>query len=329
MYYSLKPPRKFMLFRKYLFSTLFICLSSPVLASKCLFISSYHTGYEWSDGVALGLRNTLRGECEIKQFDMDTKRHKDEISIKQAALTAKALIDEWQPDVVITADDNAAKYVIASYYRDAPIPFVFCGINWSVEEYGLPYSNTTGIVEVAPIGLLLTQASNIVGGADSAVYIGADTLTERKNLHRFTLAAEDHRINLKGYLVSTSSEWIKAYKIGQNHDFLIIGSNSGIKDWDATAVKQYVHTHTRKLSATNHGWMLPYTMLGFTKDPEEQGVWAGKAAIAVLNGAKPNEIPIVSNRKWEIWINEEIVKSSGIEIPDAFVMKAKKESEHR
>ena len=140
--------RKFIPYSSYLIFTFLYFLSHSVLASKCLFISSYHTGYEWSDGVELGLRSTLQGECEIKQFDMDTKRNKDETSIKQAALAAKALIDEWQPDVVITADDNAAKHVIASHYRDAPIPFVFCGVNWSVEEYGFPYANTLSLIHI-------------------------------------------------------------------------------------------------------------------------------------------------------------------------------------
>ena len=308
---------------------LFFCFTDSALANKCLFISSYHSGYEWSDGVELGLRRTLEGECEIKQFDMDTKRHKDETSIKQAAETAKALIDEWQPDVVITADDNAAKYVIASHYRDASLPFVFCGINWSVEEYGFPYTNTTGMVEVAPIGLLLAKAMSILDGAASAVYIGADTLTERKNLQRFATAAHDHDITLKSYLVNTASEWMKVYETAQNSDFLIIGSKSGIKNWDKTAIEKFVLTHTRKLSATNHGWMLPYTILGFTKVPEEHGVWAGKAAIAILNGVKPNEIPIVSNRKWNPWVNDVILKSSGIEIPNSLAKKARKISERQ
>ena len=322
-------PRRFIPFSPYLLFTLLYCLPHSALAYKCLFISSYHSGYEWSDGVELGLRNTLQGECEIKQFDMDTKRHKDKTSINQAALKAKALIDEWQPDVVITADDNAAKHVVASHYRDASIPFVFCGVNWSVEEYGFPYTNTTGIVEVAPIGLLLTKAMSILGGATSAVYIGADTLTERKNLQRFATAAHDHGITLKSHLVSVSSDWKKAYKAAQDHDFLIIGSRSGIKGWDNIAMEQFVHTHTQKLSATNHGWMLPYTILGFTKVPEEHGVWAGKAAIAILNGARPNDIPIVSNRKWDLWLNDVIVKSSGIEIPDTLARKAKKISEQK
>ncbi|MES9974447.1 MAG: hypothetical protein ABW094_09315, partial [Candidatus Thiodiazotropha sp.] len=129
-------------------------LSGQAVANKCLFISSYHTGYAWSDGVESGLRETLGGKCELKQFDMDTKRHKDEVSKKEAARKARELIERWRPDVVITADDNAAKYVIKPFFKDHQVPFVFCGINWNVDEYGFPYSNTTGMVEVAPIDVL-------------------------------------------------------------------------------------------------------------------------------------------------------------------------------
>ena len=43
---------------------------------------------------------------------MNTKRRKGEADKKQAALQAKASIEEWQPDVVITADDNAALRII-------------------------------------------------------------------------------------------------------------------------------------------------------------------------------------------------------------------------
>jgi ABC-type uncharacterized transport system substrate-binding protein len=298
----------------------------PALASKCLFISSYHSGYAWSDGVERGLRKTLNGVCEIIQFDMDSKRHKEEESIKHAAVVAKTIIEEWKPDVVIAADDNAAKYLIQSYYKDAPIPFVFCGINWDIRDYDLPYSNTTGMVEVAPIGLLIHKAIDILGGAQSALYIGADTLTERKNLERFTTASKDHNITLASRLVSSTQEWINAYAAGQMYDFIIIGSNSGIKDWDTDTIKQFVLTHTHKLSTTNHGWMMPYTLLGFTKNPEEQGVWAGNAALAILKGVKPSNIPITSNKKWDIWINEDILKSSSIHIPEDLFRIANKAS---
>jgi ABC-type uncharacterized transport system substrate-binding protein len=297
---------------------------SRAVAGKCLFVSSYHTGYAWSDGVESGLRETLDGKCELKQFDMDTKRHKDEMSIKDAAQKAKELIEHWQPDVVITADDNAAKYLIKPFFKDHQIPFVFCGINWNVDDYGFPYSNTTGMVEVAPIDVLFDNARHIQGGAHKAIYLGANTLTEEKNLRRFERAAEKHGIILEHRLVNTTKDWMSAYAEAQNFDFVVIGSNSGINDWDTKAVSDYVVKSTKTLSLTNHGWMMPFTILGLTKIPEEHGEWAALAALAILDGIKPNEIPIVSNRKWDIWVNDAILEQSGVRFPESLQRKAKK-----
>jgi hypothetical protein len=49
---------------------------------------------------------------------MDAKRHKEPEEIAQKALEAKALIEAWRPDVVITADDDAAQYLIMPFYKD-------------------------------------------------------------------------------------------------------------------------------------------------------------------------------------------------------------------
>ncbi len=301
-----------------------VLMSSNALAGKCLFVSSYHKGYAWSDGVERGLRATLAGKCELKQFDMNTKRHKDEESKKKAALHAKQLIETWKPDVVITADDNAAKYLIQPYFKDHAVPFVFCGINWNVDGYGFPYKNTTGIVEVAPIDALFERARKIQGTVESAMYIGADTLTEKKNLSRFISAARKHNVFLDNRLVSTTADWVAAYKKAQDYDFVIIGSSSGINDWKAEEVRQSVQSFSKSLSLTNHGWMMPFTILGLTKVPEEHGEWAGQAALAILDGAKPTDLPIVSNRKWDIWVNHNILKRSSIRLPKALIRKAKK-----
>ena len=167
---------------------IFICVlliaaqPRPSEAARCLYVSSYHQGYEWSDGVERGLRSVLSGKCEIRQFDMDTKRKRSERDKVNSALEAKRIIEEWRPDVVITSDDNAAKYLIKPYYRDHTLPFVFSGLNWTVKEYEFPYRNVTGIVEVAPIRPMLEQARSIVQGARRFFYLGFKTFTEKKNL---------------------------------------------------------------------------------------------------------------------------------------------------
>ncbi len=298
--------------------------SGAATASKCLFVSSYHKGYAWSDGVERGLRSVLEGKCELRQFDMDTKRNKSTEHKVQSALKAKEIIESWKPDIVITADDNAAKYLIQAHYKDSDVPFVFNGVNWTAEEYGFPYSNVTGMVEVAPIRDMLETAARIAAPGRQAFYLGANTLTEEKNLRRVKDAASELGIQLDSRLASTSSEWIDAFKRAQSYDFVVLGSNSGINDWNKRRIVDSVARYSRRLTVTSHGWMMPYAMFGMTKVPEEHGEWSGQVALAILEGAKPEEIPIISNRKCDLWSNEPLLQAAGVQLPKALKHKAKR-----
>lgn len=296
-------------------------------AARCLFVSSYHQGYAWSDGVERGLRSVLEGRCELRQFDMDTKRGKDDASKRSAADQARSLIESWKPDVVITADDAAAKYLIVPFYRDHAVPFVFSGVNWTAKEYGFPFSNVTGMVEVAPIRTMLEAAQASVGGTGTAFYVGANTLTERKNLARVEEAAAEIGLVLDSRLVGTAGEWIEAHAQAQDaHAFLVLGSHAGINDWEGNLdrVLAAVRHSSRRLSVTNHDWMMPFAMLGMTKIPEEQGVWSAQAALAILEGTRPSEIPIIANRQWDVWVNHELLEAAQLELPDDLRRRAKK-----
>ena len=290
---------------------------------KCLFVSSYHQGYAWSDGVERGLRQTLDGKCEIRQFDMDTKRHKEPPDIINAARKAKRIIDEWQPDVVITADDHAARHLIMPYFRDAKLPFVFCGVNWSVAEYGFPYRNVTGMIEVAPVKAMIAEAMGLVPGAGRVLYIGANTSTERKNAARLRAAARDMGLAFEAQFSASLGSWINAYQRAQDFDFIIVGSNAGINDWNDAEALAAILPITRRLTVTSHEWMMPVTMLGMTKVPAEQGEWAGKVALQILAGAEPISIPIIANRKWDLYLNMTLVEAAGIEMPAQLLSKSK------
>jgi ABC-type uncharacterized transport system substrate-binding protein len=267
---------------------LLLCLSHSLAAEslpRCLFVSSYHQGYAWSDGVEKGLRDTLEGRCKLDQVNLDTKRIKDPATIRKKVNALRRQIDYTQPDVIITADDNAAKYLIQPYYIDSDIPFVFCGINWSVKNYGFPASNITGMIEIAPIKPLMEWVTRLVPGTQTASYIGADTLTEKKNYERYRALGEKMGITVKQNLVPSNEQWKEAYKKAQEDDFVIIGSNAGINDWDAKGNVQTLPALTSRISITVHEWMMPYTSLGFTKLPEEQGIWAGQTALAIVEQA--------------------------------------------
>ena len=97
--------------------TLFIMPEASAADKKCLFVSSYHQGYEWSDGVERGLRAVLEGKCEYRQFDMDTKRRKSAEEKKQSALEAKGITPvasgpEYIPTTMSELPEDKAKEVL-------------------------------------------------------------------------------------------------------------------------------------------------------------------------------------------------------------------------
>ena len=302
-----------------------LLLAAPTAMAlpKCLFVSSYHQGYAWSDGVELGLRRTLEEKCVLRQFDMDTKRRKEIHQIKAAALEAKQLIETWRPDVVITADDHAARHLIQPYFRDSAVPFVFCGVNWTVKEYGFPYTNVTGMIEVAPVKAMIAEAKALVPGAARVLYLGANTTTERKNAARLRDAAEAHGLSFEAQFASSLGSWVDAYEYAQDFDFVIIGSNAGINDWAWEDAVAAIEPLTRRLTVTSHKWMMPVSMLGMTKVAEEQGEWAGKVALQILDGVAPDSIPVIANRKWDLYLNMGLIERSPVKLPSQLASKGK------
>ena len=147
---------------------------------KVLYIDSYHQGYAWSDGITKGVEMKMKGTgVNLKIIRMDTKRNSDDEFKRDAAKKAKAVIKDFKPDVVIASDDNASKFLIKPYYKDADLPFVFCGVNWDAKVYDYPYKNVTGIVEVAPIPILIEQMELYANGKRIG-FIGPDIITAQK-----------------------------------------------------------------------------------------------------------------------------------------------------
>ena len=315
----------FAILMAYLLLSFFV--SNPGLADEdqhtCVYISSYHRGFEWSDRVEAGLRAHLSGHCRIVQFDMDTKRFKEPEDILAAASAALELIRKEQPDVVITSDDNAARYLIVPHLLDTELPVVFSGINWTVEEYGFPAKNVTGIVEVAPLAPLISAASEVVPDARRVVYVSDKTLTESKNFERYSRAADEAGIKIDQLRASTFKQWLEAFVKSQSYDFVIIGGVAGINDWDDETAVKHVEENTRVLTVTTHEWLMPYASLGYTLIPEEHGEWAGRTAAAILSGTSPGSIPIVTNRKWDTWINDTLIQGSDTLVSDDILRSAK------
>ena len=254
-----------------------ISFAAPSLATnfsgkKVLFIDSYHQGYPWSDGITKGVQQTLDGTgVELKTVRMDTKRNKGEAFKKEAAQKTKAVIESFKPDVVIAADDNASKYLIQPFYKDANLPFVFCGVNWDASNYGYPYKNVTGMIEVAGAKELIETLAPLAKGSRVAL-LSDDTLTGRKNVDNFTGKLG---IELTPFFTNSFAEWKQNYKkIQDEFDILLVDNVIGITDFNADEAMAYAAANAKIPSGAVQKNNMPYAMLGYLKVAEEQGEWS-------------------------------------------------------
>ena len=278
---------------------------------KILYIDSYHEGYEWSDGLTLGIEKVLADSgAELRIIRMDTKRNSGEEWKLSEGARARDVINTYKPDVVIASDDNAFKYVIQAYYRDAELPVVFAGLNWDASGYGAPYKNTTGMIEVSLTTQIIDHLKPFAKGSRLG-YLSADTETERKNLmyyeKLFGLTFE------KSYFVKDMGGWKKAFLALQKESDLIIFENSaGISGWDDAIAEDFAKTHIKVPVGTTNPWTMKESVLGITKIPNEQGEWAGMTALRILDGATPDSIPLVKNEKGALIVNLTLAEKLGI-----------------
>ena len=281
---------------------------------KVLFIDSYHEGYAWSDGITRGVQKVLDGTgAELKIFRMDTKRNTADAYKSEAALKAKALIETYRPDVVIAADDNASKFLIQPYFKEADLPFVFCGVNWDATVYGYPYRNATGMVEVTPIPQIVEQLRPYAKG-DRIGFLAPELLTSRKESknYREVFGYND----LVEYYAEDFEDWKKGFlHLQETTDMVIIDSDGGLYNDKAGEMKAFVEANTKVPTGAAYDFMAPATLFVYAKVAEEQGIWSAETALKILEGTSPGEIPLVKNQQGNLIINTRIARAIGAEIP--------------
>lgn len=279
---------------------------------KILFIDSYHEGYAWSDGITKGIQRGLRDSgANLKIIRMDTKRNADTAFKKKAALDAKQQIEQFRPDVVIAADDNASKFLIQPYYRNASLPFVFCGVNWDASVYGYPYSNVTGMIEVAPVPQLIEQMELWAEG-NRIGFLAPDILTARKEAENYKKV---YGMKLETYFAKDYADWKRGFsKLQKEVDMLIIDSDGGLYSKQTLEMIEFVETNTRIPTGTCYDFMISYALVGVIKIAEEQGKWSAKTALAILDGKSPSNIPVTHNKKAKLVFNSKLGQTMGVDI---------------
>ena len=296
-------------------------LSDKAEPKRVLFVDSYHSGYEWSDGITAAVQQTFEEENILLRIHrMDTKNNTSEQFKQRAGLLARAVIEEFEPDVVIATDDNAQKYLVSPYYLNTDIPVVFAGVNWDASVYGYPADNITGMVEISAVPEMLALIRQITPGQRIGS-INGNTETVRKEIKNYNdVLGLDFDIDRR---VATFEEWKQAFlEMQDGVDILYMYNNAGISGWDEAEASRFVLEHARIPSGSVQPWMAPYVLVTYTKDPYEQGEYAARTALRILDGESPGDIPLATNDGGRVLINRELARNLGLSIPQDILARA-------
>ncbi len=146
-----------------------------------LYLNSYHNGYEWSDSIFDGVRETFRqsGKNIYLQIEyMDSKRYYGEKINEILFDYYKFKFRTTRFDLVVTSDNNAYEFISSHGDELFPgVPIVFCGIN-DVEAGKVPMrSRMTGVLEEFDVPTNIALALKFHPDKKRLVVIGDQSLT--------------------------------------------------------------------------------------------------------------------------------------------------------
>ena len=291
--------------------------------ARILYVDSYQPGYPWSDGIREGFFSTLHlvqnpdgifvsrdGRLEVRTVDLDAKRHPEEEWQTAAVARARQLVDTWQPDLLVAADDNACRDLVVPYYRDTDLPVVFCGVNWDASVYGFPCRNVTGMVEGSQVPQLVAELRRHTKG-DRGGLLVLDSLTGRREAEIYQ---QRFGLDLEIVYVHDPTEWLESFvRLQDEVDYLMVLQNiTGTEGWDQDEAIRVTNAFTRIPTGTVAEGMISCVVVSIVKVPQELGAWTARTAQDILAGRPVADIPLVTNKESRIYLNMSLARKLGI-----------------
>ncbi len=298
------------------------------------------------EGIVSALRDAgiseYRENLKVVSCFMDTKRRNNtpELIAREAA-AALRLIEESDPDIVVTIDDNAFRHV-GIQLLGTGIPVLFSGVNGQIEDYisqyGIAYSrdvpgkNISGVyeklhledavrvhsvifpdfrkirffVDTSPTGLAIQkQIEHEQEG------FGAYCQWDMKIAHSW----EEYRQLIE--------ETNRDPSIDAIYPAVTLLKDSGGTTYTAEELIPWTAQHAAKPSlAINFSYVRFGIFGGAAVDFVAMGYQVGAMAVDVLRGNPVGTLPIRDADKYALAFNLKRAKALGIEVPVDIIMEA-------
>ena len=300
---------------------------TPTVRPRVLLVHSYHAGYPWVDSITRGVRMALpASDVDLQVIYMDTKRHTDELFKGRAGEEARQIMAEWQPRVVIAADDNAQAYFATHLVGHDDIQVVFCGVNAKPEKYGYPAVNVTGVLERPHYQGCIALLRRHIPSARRIALLSDDSPTSAGALEFMTDEGTESRIVSKE-MATTFEEWKDAVRRLQTtadaigiYMYHTVTETGSARSLDPKIVMNWTVANCARpivgffIFAVDDG-----ALCGYLESGVEHGLRAGQMTIEILSGRAAGEIAIVTALEGQSMLNLETARQLNLTLPRGLV----------
>ncbi len=302
-----------------------VMISCQSIRNRVVYVNSYHSGYKPSDEIMRGIRETLTSDkFDLQILFIDSKRQTSLERLSEKIDSARNFILDFKPDVLIVSDDYAVKYLVNPFFNQFDIPIVFCGVNWSAEQYNLSPSHITGMIEVLPLHEAIRFIKGFYPTTEKLAVLSEKSLSELNNTKLLDTLYKNLGMKPEYFLADNFEDWKKMFVMANDQaDIIYLPTNGAIKDWDESMAIKFVKENIRKPVFTCDDFMMDYCVFGFTKIPIEQGIFAAETAKNILHGTSPAKIPIKRNKQTETWYNKKLAQIIGFSPDSSWLETAK------
>lgn len=274
---------------------------------RILHAMSYHTPWRWTEGQLEGFKVGLGDvKADYKVFELDTKRHSDVRQKEARGKAARALVEQWKPDLIYTTDDDAQD-LVTRHYLDTPIVQIFSGVNKAPEHYGFDKAaNVTGVVEHEHFAESVRLLKRVVPTVKRLVVVLDDAPMWRPVVERMKAAKLPPDVSIVAWdTIRTFDEYKQ--RVAAYHKMADAIALIGIFNFKDGAGKNVPYQDVQRWTAENsslpdlgfwvdrvhHG-----TLVAVTVSEYEQGLAAGRLARKVLVDRKsPRDLPMLPTTK--------------------------------
>ena len=286
---------------------------------KVLVVMSYEEDFFWHQDIKKGIEEVLGDNTEFRYMYLDTKTNP--AGGEQKAREAYAVYQKFQPDGIITSDDNAQSMFVVPYLKEkVNTPVVFCGVNADPKKYGYPASNVTGILERQHFAESIAFAQLLVPSIQTVGFIAKDDETGHANLQQLQDKSDTFSAHFTEFrMVKTQKEALMAAEeLKPLCDALLFLSLAGITDGSGTSLtdKEIMPLVAEEFGKPCIGFSPYHVRYGLlsavTVSGQEQGWLAAERLLKIMQGTPVTDIPIDRSYQGKRMLNAITLKALGI-----------------